>query len=229
MAFMIGGEMEKFDEIEYFSDVARIRHALAHIMKKYGMVNEIIIDNQGGNVNPCLGRISKNGAFAVEFFFGMPDAIYTPYGQCRIDSGNHILRDIYAEKALLKELEKNFGLVEVEPLKSTTKFGDIGPVYTLTKLPWKKGLHFPVTMERTRENGQQLFGEVAEEKHVADIFAAVNEKFQAEGHPEFMIKDVTKDNPKKKCKLNITGAARENDLLLYDTDLLVFEKEDVIR
>ncbi len=128
---------KRFNEVDYVADLARIRYTIAEMMHKYGLIENIIIDNELRSINPNQGRIAKTGAIGVDFFNGTPHALLTPYGEIMIDADFHRQGNLNMFKKFYQELKITFGLIEIE----STKYGDgceTGPKCMITKLPWRE-------------------------------------------------------------------------------------------
>ena len=103
----------EFNEVEYFTDVARIVYAFSALMKKHNLVKEIVIDNNAEKVNPFYGRIAKNGAYAVEFSRGVPSILYTPYGGISFESAKFCRGDLVNYKQFLHDMDCNLGCEKI--------------------------------------------------------------------------------------------------------------------
>lgn len=188
---------KEFNEIEYFSDLAKIRYAIANMEKEHNLVDEVAVDNRYGNVNPIYGRIIADGSIGLAFSAGYPDYIYTPYGQMKIDSAAHNSDNLDDKLNLLMAMKEKFGLVMVEPALGN-KPGEIGTRYAITKLPWKASQKLPTKYDRGVKSYLSIHAQASLMRHVDNVQAKVNEMFMQAGQPEFVITD-----PKKKSKLNI--------------------------
>jgi|GEM_PF-1454113 len=135
------GAVENFDEVDYMTDVAKMRHEIRKLLiDKYGVVTpseegKFMGTHKKLNSFPDqTNRIEKNGAFAIEFTRdGTPKSIVTPYGAVTIHE-NYAMSGLDKKTAskILDKLTKQFGLVEIE------RNSDGGSVYSVTKLPWKE-------------------------------------------------------------------------------------------
>jgi|GEM_PF-3669181 len=146
-------QQNNFDEVQYFADVAKIRSMIAKLLKKHDMIDkEALIPTF--EVNPYFGRITKNGAFGVEFSYGYPNAIYTPCGKVRIGIPpmNENIGNYLDQENFFKDMQKKFGMVMVEPGFKKEFVGEFGPYYAITRLPWKKDEKFPARYERVKGN-----------------------------------------------------------------------------
>lgn len=197
--------MKKFNPIEYFTDVAKIRYTMAQMMQVHHIVDDVLVDNSCGKINPYYGRITPNGAFGVEFSHGAPSYLYTPYGRVKIDSAVHHCENLANNELLFKDLSALFGMVKVQSKFYQERVGEFGPWYTITSLPWKKYEKFPTTFKKLDMDPEGLMDSVMAriqqnqpyddlvdyetEIQIDKIYAAVNERFKKKGHYEFMIFD----------------------------------------
>ena len=186
-----------FNEIEYFSDLAKIRYAIANVEKEHHLVDEVVVDNRYGSVNPIYGRIMADGSIGLAFSAGYPEYIYTPYGEVKIDCAAHDSDNLDDKLNLLMAMKEKFGLVVVEPALSN-KPGEIGTRYAITKLPWKANQNFPKKYTRTGRYYQTVHSQISIVRHVDQVQAEVNNIFLQAGQPEFVI-----TAHQKKSKLNI--------------------------
>ena len=166
--FAMIGVMEKqnnFNEVKYLADVARTRSEIANLMKKHNMITKETLDNMSTEVNPYLGRIEKTGAIGLEFTYGHPYALYTPYGKVKIGSAalTEDFGDNAEQEALYHELERKYGMVEVEPLIKKEGVGEFGPWCALTRLPWDKTAELPATFKKMPEKNNSTRFEGLEE------------------------------------------------------------------
>ena len=190
---------KSFDEIEYFTDVAKIRHTIARYEKEFGLVDEVVVNNQCCKADPIYNRIEPTGAFGLSFLKGYPDAIFTPYGEVKIDSAKHNSTNYIDKAYLLGALKKAFGLVEVET--SLEKYGVAkGARYAITKLPWKEKQKLPATYQR-QKGVWDISLQIANLRHLDTICKTVNENLMQNGESEYIIPDSV-----KKTKLNINQA-----------------------
>lgn len=173
--------MKDFNDVEYFSDVAKIRLVIAKLMKKHHLVDEVVMENALNQVDPFYGRIAKTGAFAVEFYCGLPEYIYTPYGKTAIDAGAHHSLDAESKANLFNDLETLFGLKVAKPAFMIDGVDKFGPWCTLTKLPWKANEKFPATFVNATEVEDAMhFASHEEAMHVQDVFAQVNQNLKTQ-------------------------------------------------
>ena len=184
-----------FNEVEYFADVARIRHTIANMEKHYKLVDEAIVDKRYGTVNPMYGKIEADGAFGLAYSGGYPEYIYTPFGQVKIDSAEHESKDYDAKNNLFAELQKVFGLVKVESALGINP-GEIGTRYAITKLPWKANQKFPAAYKRATRYSTGVHSQATILRHLDNVYEIVNERFKVKGQSEFIIEE-----PKKKSIL----------------------------
>lgn len=197
----------EFNEVEYFTDVARIVYAFSALMKKHNLVKEIVIDNNAEKVNPFYGRIAKNGAYAVEFSRGVPSILYTPYGGISFESAKFCRGDLVNYKQFLHDMDCNFGLVEAQPVVKD-RLNQVGPICAITRLPWKEKTKFPAEFEDISLSTDSYdYGSVEEEQHLVNIYKTVNDQFMQKGHSELIFsqpkskapKVVLKEPKKRKC------------------------------
>jgi len=192
-------EVDQFDEIEYFADIAKLRYAIANMEKEFGLVDDVIVNYNAAF--PFYGRIAPDGAFGIGFSGDRyPDVLYTPYGEIKIDSAAHDSQRVWAKHQLFHSMKQTFGLVLTEPSLGD-KPNEIGSRYTITRLPWKENLKLPSKYNRTSRHFrfESIYPQVALLRHVEQIQNQVNRKFLQEGHPELVIM-----NQQKKSRLAIT-------------------------
>ena len=196
---MINFNLDKnFNEIEYFSDVARIRYKIAEMEKAYKLVDNVVVDKRYGTVNPMYGKIESDGAFGLAYSGGYPEYIYTPFGQVKIEAAQHDSKDYDAKFALLNDLKQTFGLVKVEPSLGINP-GEIGARYAITKLPWKADKEFPAKYKKATKYSTGVHSQATILRHLDAVYEQVNQRFIKNGQPEFVIQE-----PKKKSILKAT-------------------------
>ena len=202
--------MKEFNDVEYFSDIAKIRLAINKLMKKHNLINEIVMDKALNQVNPFYGRITKNGAFAVEFYCGVPKYLYTPFGKTAIDTGVQCSLNVENMENLFKDLENLFGLKVTLPACKIDGVDKFGPWCTLTKLPWKADEKFPGTFVNATETEDVMcFASGEETMHVNEVLSQVNQNFKKQMEKN---EDITVVMPRKKHEFVISAQAREQKL-----------------
>lgn len=203
-------EQNNFDEVQYIADVAKIRHVIINLLNKHNMVDKGALKNTVTEVNPYFGRITKNGAFGVEFSYGYPNAIFTPYGKIRTgvppmsdNRGNYLDQENF-----FKDMQKKFGLVVAEP--GFEKFGfEFGPYYAITRLPWKKNEKFPAKFQRVK-------GNFKEDSKRFEVFEEVRRASALLNQAEETIAELGVNAKKSKCiigneKNNLRGVMQIDD------------------
>lgn len=189
------------DYKEYYKDVAKIRHTIASMMKKHGLVSAVLVDDATyGGLNPFYAQICSNGAFGIEFYYGTPNKILTPLGEIEIQCAivgytGAQLRDF------MKEFNETFGVETIVEGKQEW-IGYIGPYCSITKLPWKPDEKFP-TFQAKQGTQMSFYSDVkgtprAEEAVVPyedakqgykSIMKEVNSELKASGEGRFVIED----------------------------------------
>ena len=201
----------ELNEVEYFTDVVRIKYAITVLMKKHNLIDEIVVDNRAEKVNSFYGRIVKNGAYAIEFSRGVPSMIYTPFGSVGIESAKFCRGSLTDYKDFLSELDKNFGLVEKEPVVKD-RFNQVGPLCAIARLPWKDKNKFPTEFEDLSLTTDSYdYGSVEEEQHVAEIYRAVNEQFVKKGHSEMVA-----SQPKPKAPKAVVNEPKKRKCIIWE-------------
>ena len=182
----IQNTQNNFNEVEYLVDVAKIRHEIINLMGKNQVMRENADENTTAEINPYFGRIAKDGSVGVEFAYGYPVSICTPFGKVRI--GVPMMsdeNDSYAEQAkIYHKMQMKFGLVEVEPAVKKAGVGEFGPYYAVTRLPWKKNEMLPGSFERVNRVNNGNYAVQAENKRANQILmqaCAVVAKFGVNG------------------------------------------------
>ncbi len=131
--------MNEFNEVEYMTDVVRLRYEIRRVMKRYHLLdfeasNENLVNRFANEVDDApdfYHRIAKNGALAIRFIGNIPFAILTPYGAIPIFHGeNYNFNTESVQHKFLQELQALFGLVETEPKPFLRTMA-------VTKLSWK--------------------------------------------------------------------------------------------
>ena len=185
---------DQFDEIEYFTDIAKIRYIIVSLMQKHRLIDRATLPN--GALNTFHMRVQPNqrAVFGVEFLNDIvPDCIYTPYGALEINSFDRFHEISYAnltmaeKSAFLSELRKTLSMVELQSYQ-TDIYGTrmLQPaIYGITRLPWKKGVVFNQPLQEVSlAFKDKIKTQMVEQKHVAEIFNQVNANLQAAGYPE---------------------------------------------
>ncbi len=199
----------QFDEVEYFTDIAKLRYAIANMEKKFGLVDDVQVKYNA--VFPSYGRIAPDGAFGVGFSGDRyPDVLYTPYGEIKINPGVYNNQGVWAKHRLFALMKQKFGLVLTEPSLGD-KPNEIGSRYTITKLPWKENQKLPLNYTKTSRQFkfESVYPQVAVLRHVEQIQDQVNEKFLQDGHPELVI-----TRPQKKSHLAIANNQIDESIIL---------------
>ena len=113
----------------YWSNVFKARKDICNILVNQGIHCRRSTDL----INPCSSQIIDNGGIGLEFYYGVPQKIYTPLGYLKItDSTSLSPKDAINIKKILTD-KYNIVLVLNEEY---TFYGKFGPVYSITKLPW---------------------------------------------------------------------------------------------
>ncbi len=81
-------------------------------------------------VDSYHNRIPFNGGIALEYFCGMPSAIYTPLGRMGLASG--LYSNFSARKQVYFSLQRRLGLIEINPEKRE-ELDPTRPVYSIMK------------------------------------------------------------------------------------------------
>ncbi len=89
-------------------------------------------------VNRLNQRI-ENESMAIEFYYGMPSSLWTPYGKIRLVKGDcWYSGDGYEKKTeLLNFIKENFSTSELIPLIKNYE-GEHGPVYQINRIGEKE-------------------------------------------------------------------------------------------
>jgi len=93
-------------------------------------------------INPFYKQTQQG--FFIELYYGAPSKIWTPWGKWSFwitDTDNWDNRT--------KKMLERLGAVEFQPLESTIEYGDVGPVYSLSKVD---EVTLPKAMIRSKEN-----------------------------------------------------------------------------
>lgn len=187
-------DSEKLDEVEYFTDVAKIRYVIASLMRKHNLIDRVKLPN--GELNSFHMRVqpNKQAVFGVEFIDDViPDCIYTPYGALEINCRDHFrnLSSAYLtteEKcAFLSELRKTLPMVELQSYEADMRGTRMlqPAIYGITRLPWKKDVVFNQPLQEVPPSfNNGIKQQTAERQHVAEVFNQVNVGLQAAGYPE---------------------------------------------
>ena len=126
----------KFDEVEYLTDITKLRYGVAGILKKHGIVDEIIVNNDVDYLDQSCGRLTKNSALTIDFLDGSPRAIGSIYGEIKPDAAEHRRGSLRLNQACVDEICNTYGLVQIMPV--VKDFGiEVGPKYVVTRYPWK--------------------------------------------------------------------------------------------
>lgn len=113
----------------YWINVFRARKEICDILVNQGIHCRRSTDL----INPCSCQIIDNGGIGLEFYYGIPQRLYTPLGYLKItDSTSLTPQDAIAIKKILTD-DYGISLVLEEEY---TFYGKFGPVYSITKLPW---------------------------------------------------------------------------------------------
>lgn len=185
---------DQFNEVEYFTDIAKIRYVIASLMRKHNLIEHSQLPN--GELNSFHMRVqpNKQAVFGVEFIDDLiPDCIYTPYGALEINCRDHFrnLSSAYLtteEKcAFLSELRKTLPMVELQSYEADMRGTRMlqPAIYGITQLPWKKDVIFNQPMQESPisfTNGIKMA--TAERQHLAQIFNQVNANLRTTGYPE---------------------------------------------
>ena len=139
--------MENYAIKEHFSDVERTQCVIAGLMKKHRIVNEVVIQNNRGTLDPLTRRIVKTGALIVEIVDGLPTYIYSLCGKLKLESAGYYNYNPLNQDKLFQEMKKLFGMVALEPTIYYKKNGNEGTLYALTRVPWDKNKVFPTVSE----------------------------------------------------------------------------------
>ena len=162
---------QNFNEVECLVDVAKIRYEIVKLLEKNKMIRKGNINEEVvAEINPYFGRIEE-GAFGVEFSYGYPVSIYTPFGKVRIGVQSMVEdRDNYIEQAnFYHDMQAEFGMVLVEPKLKKDLAGEFGPYYALTSLPWKENKKLPDTFKRVNNVDNKSYAAKAETRRANEI------------------------------------------------------------
>lgn len=210
-------DQTEFDEVEYFTDIAKIRYYIARLMRNHNLIDKINPVN--GILDAFYVRVDRNpkAVFAVEFLDDtIPGYLYTPYGsleinpfdaeQLRITSAFLPIED---KTRFLSDLRKKLEMVEIQPCIIDPVSGVMKQpaIYGITKLPWKENIFNQRYYIQARPKDPRSEALVAEAQHVAAIFAKVNEKLKELRHPEVGFSD---ELPKKQKLFLSTPSGRES-------------------
>ncbi len=190
--------MSQFNEVKYFSEIARVRHAIKNLARQYALVETDA--EMKRIINPYKGKIAPTGAIGVEFIHGLPQLLYTPYGSVSIDFNARDAIDSAKRKIFLSELKTTFGLVATEPQVNRDGYLEHGPCFAVTRLPWQKTKTLPDTYQRVDKSADELLQKIITriinsqsyddlldnetENHVAEIYAQVNQALIQTGESE---------------------------------------------
>lgn len=186
-------EQKSFNEVEYFTDIAKIRYVIARLMEKYQLLDQV----QPLNIffNQFSLRTDKNpqATFGLEFDeYQLPEYLYTPYGKLEINSNdrfrnlNAVMVPPEGKEQFFQELKNVFRLQIIQPHISD-EYNDkmLQPaIYGITKLPWKEKIFNQ--LYQIVPTDADLEGKIdpVERKHLIQILAQVNNKLRKIGHPE---------------------------------------------
>ena len=113
----------------YWNNVFRARKEIYDILVNQGIHCRRSTDL----IAPSSNRIIDNGGIGIEFYYGIPQRLYTPLGYLKItDSTSLSPQNAIAIKKILTD---NYGISLVID-EEYTFYGKFGPVYSITKLPW---------------------------------------------------------------------------------------------
>lgn len=208
-----GEQSKTFNEVEYLEDVAKLRHEILELVKKFDLVeknNQIpekhksLLHGDGGFPDGNE-RIAKNGGFALGSFdrsTGIPKEIYTPFGAVSI-----LKNDMYSLmtikkrpegffqkrkyesniKKFKKSLNKMLGLVDMQyDAEKHSEKHDVNKWSKgISKLPWK-AVDLPGEIYRADPAVANLY-ERDERIYLESVFDAVNAGLCLQGHPECII------------------------------------------
>ncbi len=102
----------------------------------------IPVDLKSTDIHYYINRLNQrmeNESMAIEFYYGMPSSLWTPYGKIRLVKGDcWYANDGYDKKKELENfIKENFLTSELIPL--TKNFdGEYGPVYQINKIGEKE-------------------------------------------------------------------------------------------
>lgn len=167
----------KEETIEYFKDLTKIRYEIANLLKECGLVRQVMVDDAYGRINQFHGNIKPTGAFGIEYYYGTPDYILTPYGKVRIQSAV-VAGDGYQKQEFYKKFNERFGVRMVKEVE-ISKWGAVGPYVSITKLPWKGNVTLPV-FELSDVSHDELWSKSKEiEKEIDEIYDEIEKRNQA--------------------------------------------------
>lgn len=113
----------------YWNNVFRARKEICDILVNQG----IHCRKNTDLINPCSSQIIDNGGIGLEFYYGIPQRLYTPLGYLKITDSTSLSPENAI--AIKKILTDDYGISLVIDEKYTF-YGKFGPVYSITKLPW---------------------------------------------------------------------------------------------
>ncbi|MCQ2381766.1 MAG: hypothetical protein MJ054_00495 [Clostridia bacterium] len=176
---------------EYFSDVIRLKYSISMLMKKHNLINNVIVENSPEKIIPYYGRIANNGTYAVEFSCGVPRIICTPYGSIEIESAKLCRGNLIDYKEFHKELDKVFGLVEIQPI-IRNNMDLIGPRCAITMLPWKTNQVFPVSFDEISLRKKDFKIVAKEQNYLEILYNELDQYFKETGYQNVMFSNVKK-------------------------------------
>lgn len=196
---MMNGVINQFDEVEYFTDLAKIRYGISQLMYRCEMIDAVNPSN--GDLNSFYRRINKNqkAAFYLEFMNDViPYCLYTPYGAMEINPfDENKLKLSYSyltdeeKNGFMRMLKEKLQLKLVQPAIIDSETGIVRQpaIYAITKLPWKETDFTERSYEQACPTKMTAAELSAEKAHCAEIYQQVNARLQAAGLPEVAFSD----------------------------------------
>ena len=86
-----------------------------------------------GSISPIYGQIIDNGGIGLEFYYDIPQRLYTPLGFLKITDSTSLT--VQNAITIRKILTNDYGISLVLD-EEYTFYGKFGPVFSITKLPW---------------------------------------------------------------------------------------------
>ena len=113
----------------YWNNVFRARKEICNILESQG----ILCRRDTYLINPCSSQIIDNGGIGLEFYYDIPQRLYTPLGFLKITDSTSLT--VQNAITIRKILTNDYGISLVLD-EEYTFYGKFGPVFSITKLPW---------------------------------------------------------------------------------------------